>query len=1597
MSDPAIPLTTADLPAEGAAELDAILDNSHPLMVEAFYLASIPHWYDRRLLERMRNRDDGREEGLIIRLNRYSFVSALRERVADEPAYFVRSEERSILQKRCIAEDPQVYRAAHQRALDFWEANPDPDPFAQAQNRLYHQFFVDFDASVGDLIDLFRTYANDRQLAAIDRLLTAAEEACAYVTLLDGGAVAGVDDLLIYLRARVVQLRGQWAESLELLKELGPSPDPRLSPYVARASGYALAQEGDYVAAIQRFKDALELFGQQEDSFIDPQSAQNDRAYTLIALGDAYVDLATDVRGSVGREALGSDLQHRLQGFFYFATSLPLVLYLSLYLGRRVWHPRFWPVLRDLDWIIARLFVTGASYYHKADRILDTYGAPAETVVADEKLAFLYLTWGDAHRAELLFWRLLAKAEGPLGTYHQASVRLGLGEAYYQLQRPKQAEEQLRAALPVLAMYEDREMEAQARELLAQALLATGEETEAIQYFAESCRWYQAEGRWTEATRIVERLETWVQPASLAQAVQTQITAVINSLQQRQYAGSFQHPVPTRFRRLVLTLLPAVLILAQLLAIRVETGSGLAPEIRFRPAPLLDPAQTVTPELSLGVTAARVDVLENASVLLWWAALLILGYFVLSLVLGLAAIAFTRPRSVQARGRGATVCLGLWTRPARDSSAFGLGAPQDQLVIGGSTSRYTSLRERVGSLVSPAARLVDLDCTVLRSRLGALFVLCLVLIGILDLLAKFAAPQLIFWDVLGTRYSVVDLYPYFFLWLVVAPLWWGVVQPLRQRLHLWPRSRLVPWMLGMGLLLALVQVVIHFRPLLTVVNLYPPLITLVVLVSAGIVVWRAEIAGQKVYPAYMRAGTAVVVTLACLLMMSVLWRDIRAYDYLVRGNSLRDRALQTDDADLSDALLAAAVKDYGRAVDIGSSAVWGIDTKAATGIPLGIPAPRSFTWLSALTSQAALRTQLGRYTEAIQSYTDALEHTDQQDRVYAWLALVRQSLATEPAEQGGITTDRNQYKDAIHDLEEAIRLNPNDASYYLWRGVALHALGRLDEALRSYKDALGCDVPGDGCLTDNQRERALTGQGWIMYTRENYKQALDLFWQAKEANPESAEAWLGEGYTLYSLNLFEEALPVWETAARLDPKDPTILISLGTLHWKFGGKVGQELGRDSCEEYRNSVDLFTQAVDRHRLWPQLDKDVAYTYRTRGQVQYLLGNCPGYDRAEMLKEAVDSYSEAVRLYPENAFYWHMRGRLSYVVWYILHDLSEGTDPSALDWLLRGLDDIERALELDPFDDETMDYRPNWFKQEYFMLATFKLGLTALQEEDIAKAVEFYSKELDSEADTVDTAVKLALIAVARDDIPEAAQWFNEAIRRTSIDRSQYTSRLKASRDHLRALWAISGVNSDDILAEMEAQLPGQLEAHPELQEEGYHWRYRAWFKYHLGLSAFRLGAEAAANALLQSAQADASRAYDISTDHADVYTYLPESAWGWYHVERGDDYVLQENLSAALADYEAAFKLIVPDDNSIAPAEKTDAAFSAGLTALKLGRLRRGATWYAEGIASVEEYGNNDKVKDEAQSAVEALQALLEENRALAPVAEPILDEFEKLR
>lgn len=1727
--------------------LEKILQSVHPMMAEAIYLAAVPHWYDQALFTAVRNNDDGRNEGLVERLTRYSFITRWDDEADGSVTYAMRSEERRLTQRYWIMKEPDAYRAAHQRALAYWQANPDPNPFAQAQNLLYHQLFVDQNAATDLVVNRFRAYHNERQLTAIERLLDTADEARFYLTLLNE-PTTDLEILLAHLRARLAQLRGDWVESQKGLQSLRQKADlpPQLQPYITRAYGYALAHTGDFVGAIAEYERALTLFKERADTLAatglaDSATLKADQAQTMIALGDAYVGLAASVRGPAETEDGAMGGLRPLRTLFTFIVSLPLVVYLSIYLGWRVWRPDFWPTLQGLDWIIARLFATAARYYHRADPLLEQYGDPGEAVAADEKLAYLHLSLGDAGLAQAQFDRLLQETDAPLGEYRQAAVRVGLGQAWLRQGEPAPAREQLEKALPVLQQYEDKTLEAAARAALAEALF-TAEPEQAIAQFDQSARMAVGQEDWTSATNTLEQMEALAALENVPQSVREQVTAAAQNLPQRRYTARYRHPALVYFQRLTLLLLPLVLLLMPLLVIRLDSRSTLTPTIQFKAAPIFDPSQAVSSQLSQGVTTANVVSTSDANAILWLAAALLVIYILISLVLGLLLIVLTPLGTVQERGQSAAVRLDsagisvgtsdpiawhdvtelvmgdvcLWQRPLPHESAFALVTPQKRLIVRGSANWYTALRRRVTQNLPDSTTQTNLDYTVLKSKAGRFYLVNVIILGVLALLA-WVAPWPLWADIPGLPYSLADLYPFLYLGLIILPAWWVVIRPLQTQMRLEPDGRLPWWLLGAGLLLALFQGLTLFRPLLTSANLYPPLVSLILLAGGGWAVWQVRERGQPVYNLKIRVGTAVITALVSLLMALLFVRETAAYHYLVLGNARRDRAQLVEDTAQKEELLTGAVNAYSQAIKIGATRILGIDVRAAVNIPLGIPEPQNFTWLTALNNRAALQVQLGQYPEAIGSYNIILEYTDRPADVYAWRAIARQSWSTIDTGEGGLTMVENQYELALADFEQAIALEPNRADYYLWRAVAYQALGDFARAEADYQWALAQTEPPAVPLTPEQQERALTGLGWIRYKQGDFTSARQFFEQATQANPNEAEAWVGLGYASYSSGLYAETAVAWERAFELAPDDPTVLISLGTLHWKLGGRTDDPAAK--CVEYSTSAGYFAQSTEQ----PGQDAAaLAFTFRTLGQVQSLLRGCPGFEDPHPYQLTVNSYTAALRLDPENADYYQKRGRWEYALWLQLPDTPENErllydaladlteavqrgyqdnttltflrsvlsqlEPRALakaaDWMAAG--QFEAALaeysllanaqpdkislkfqaglaalgagdaaaaerwfgegigtavsapnatqllnqalaNLDEFlaDNPDVDGRAIREQLEAALLAAqandpsaaFAAGWTALTGGNYTEAEALYERGLTLSAErsyfvplktavsnllaypdddaapilalvrqrlggltaaatdetNVAAAFDLAYVAIAVEDWATAGRWTNEAIRRTAVN-NQYPT-LRATRGDFYQLWGITGVTSRQIVAAMEAALPEQLAAYPDLNEDQLYWRFRAWFKYGLGLSAYRLDDETAAAEALQSGQADADIAYDLNPgNNAYVQSYLTESAWGWYNVTRGDDAYTAGDFAAALGFYALAVQAIQPERNNDSKADAVTAVFKAALASVQLEQFEWAADWVEEGVRRAELYGRPNDITTFREQLTQLQQA-----------------------
>jgi tetratricopeptide (TPR) repeat protein len=129
-------------------------------------------------------------------------------------------------------------------------------------------------------------------------------------------------------------------------------------------------------------------------------------------------------------------------------------------------------------------------------------------------------------------------------------------------------------------------------------------------------------------------------------------------------------------------------------------------------------------------------------------------------------------------------------------------------------------------------------------------------------------------------------------------------------------------------------------------------------------------------------------------------------------------------------------------------------------------------------------------------------------------------------EEGDRFGDLKQYSEALAAYEQAIRLDPNDASAYTNKGIALRNLKRYEEALAAYEQAIRLDP---------NYAFAYTNKSYILNKLKRYREALGACEESLQLDPKNANAYDTKGAILNGLKRYEEALTACEQALRLDP------------------------------------------------------------------------------------------------------------------------------------------------------------------------------------------------------------------------------------------------------------------------------------------------------------------------------------------------------------------------------------------------------------------------------------------------------------------------------
>ena len=212
-----------------------------------------------------------------------------------------------------------------------------------------------------------------------------------------------------------------------------------------------------------------------------------------------------------------------------------------------------------------------------------------------------------------------------------------------------------------------------------------------------------------------------------------------------------------------------------------------------------------------------------------------------------------------------------------------------------------------------------------------------------------------------------------------------------------------------------------------------------------------------------------------------------------------------------------------------------------------------------------------------------------------------------------------RYEEAISSYEEAIRIDPQLAEAWNNKGIALANLGRQKDAIKAYEAAiklergfsaawynkgLSLDALGRNTEAIEAYDRALkmdpqNDRVWINKANDlnilgRYDEALQACSRAIAIQPNDANAWDNKAWALGGLGRYEETIAACEKAIELNPNDK--------IAWN--NKAAALMG----------LEKYNDALDACRIAIKIDPQYANALVNEGRALQALGRTAGNNAA-----------------------------------------------------------------------------------------------------------------------------------------------------------------------------------------------------------------------------------------------------------------------------------------------------------------------------------------------------------------------------------------------
>ena len=210
---------------------------------------------------------------------------------------------------------------------------------------------------------------------------------------------------------------------------------------------------------------------------------------------------------------------------------------------------------------------------------------------------------------------------------------------------------------------------------------------------------------------------------------------------------------------------------------------------------------------------------------------------------------------------------------------------------------------------------------------------------------------------------------------------------------------------------------------------------------------------------------------------------------------------------------------------------------------------------------------LGEFKLAIKNYNEAIKLDPLNSNYFHGRGAAKDSLGN--------------YKDAIADYDLAILLNSSDAYIFNSRAVAKANLGLNEEALKDFENALSLD-PTNELFSENRNNALNTLEekkinepksatlwkidGDILREQKNYKDSINYYNNAIKQEINYSSAYLGRGLSKYELKDFTGAISDWQRAIFYSNDKATTYLEIGDFKYSKGEK------KESIEYYDKGIE-----------------------------------------------------------------------------------------------------------------------------------------------------------------------------------------------------------------------------------------------------------------------------------------------------------------------------------------------------------------------------------------------------------------------------------------